>query len=179
MTQCQHLFQLGAFRKLLVFLLGADRVGLNPPSPASSPRENNPKPTPSSQKGLAIPLPAPSPTSTLQRRWSQTQAKDFHDLHTTMSTMILNCDLMHLQGSSEGSVASGIIPVPPEVTAVLHGQSSVFYLQVCCIFSFIFACLLFFFLFSFLLFFLFFCWYISEILSFAGIGGGVLSFKQH
>ena len=136
-TQCQHLFQLGAFRKLLVFLLGADRIGLNPPSPVSSPRENNPKPTPTSQKSLAIPLPAPSPTSTLQRRWSQTQAKDFHDLHTTLSTMILNCDL-HAQGSSGGSDDSGfLLSVPSEVTAVLHGQSSVFYLQVilssCCI----------------------------------------------
>jgi hypothetical protein len=63
--QCQHLFQLGAFRKLLVFVLGADRVGFNPPSPVLSPRENNSKPTPTGQKSLAKPLPAPSPTFAL------------------------------------------------------------------------------------------------------------------
>jgi hypothetical protein len=63
--QCQQLFQLGAFRKLLVFVLGADRVGFNPPSPVLSPRENNSKPTPTGQKSLAKPLPAPSPTFAL------------------------------------------------------------------------------------------------------------------
>jgi hypothetical protein len=128
--QCQHLFQLGAFRKLLVFLLGADRVGFNPPSPVLSPRENNSKPTPTGQKSLAIPLPAPSPTSTLQRRWSQTQAKDFHDLHTTLATMILHCDLQAQNSSITACDNTGRLPTPPEVTSVLYGQSSVFYFQV-------------------------------------------------
>lgn len=106
-------------------------MGLNPPSPVSSPRESNPKATPTSgQKSLAIPLPAPSPTSTLQRRWSQTQAKDFHDLHTTLATMILNCDLNAQNSSTKGPDESGILPIPPEVTSVLYGQSSLYYLQV-------------------------------------------------
>lgn len=128
--QSQHLFQLGAFRKLLVFLLGADRVGLSPPSPLSSPRESTSKTTPSSQKTLAIPLPAPSPTSTLQRRWSQTQAKDFHDLHNTLATMILNCHLNTQNSTDKVSNESAVPPIPMEVTSILYGQNSSYYLQV-------------------------------------------------
>jgi hypothetical protein len=111
--QCQHLFQLGAFRKLLVFVLGADRVGFNPPSPVLSPRENNSKPTPTGQKSLAKPLPAPSPTFALQRSWSQTQAKDFHDLHTTLATMILHCDLYAQNSSITTSDNTSRLPTPP------------------------------------------------------------------
>lgn len=129
-AHCQHLFNLGAFHKLLVFLLGVERAGLNVASPASSPRENNTKSIPTSQKGLAIPLPSPSPTSTLQRRWSHTQAKDFYDLHATLATMILNCDLQDHDSTVKRSENSGTIPVPPEVVALLYGQNSVFYLQV-------------------------------------------------
>lgn len=113
-----------------MFLLGADRIVMRPPSPVSSPRENNSKATPTSApKSLAIPLPAPSPTSTLQRRWSQTQAKDFHDLHTTLATMILKCDLS-TQNYVKGSNDLEVIPIPAEVAAVLFGHSSSFYLQV-------------------------------------------------
>ena len=113
-----------------MFLLGAERVGFNPPSPVLSPRENNSKATLTGQKSLAIPLPAPSPTSTLQRRWSQTQAKDFHDLHTTLATMILHCDLQGQFSSVIGCDNIGSLPTPPEVTSVLYGHSSIFYFQV-------------------------------------------------
>jgi hypothetical protein len=113
-----------------VFLSGVDRVGFNPPSPVLSPRQNNSKPTPTGQKRLAIPLPAPSPTSTLQRRWSQTQAKDFHDLHTTLSTMILHYDLKALSSTVKGCDNTGRLPTPSEVKTVVYGHSSIFYLQV-------------------------------------------------
>ncbi|KAI9556016.1 hypothetical protein GHT06_018579 [Daphnia sinensis] len=135
-NQCQHLFQLGAFRKLLVFLLGADRVGQSPPSPSSSPRENHSRTTTMGQKSLAIPLPAPSPTSTLQRRWSQTQAKDFHDLHTTLATLILQCDLQDQDAEVHETDNRGKLATPSDVMAALYGQNSVFYLQelvvACC-----------------------------------------------
>ena len=111
--------------------MGADRVGFNPPSPVLSPRENNSKSTPPVQKSLAIPLPAPSPTSTLQRRWSQTQAKDFYDLHTTLATMILHCDLQVQSSSVIGCDVNTVrLPTPPEVRSVLYGHSSIFYFQV-------------------------------------------------
>ena len=127
--QCQHLFKLGAFNKLLVFLLGADRIALRPLSPSASstsslPREPVQKAILPNQKSLAIPLPSPSPTSTLQRRWSQAQAKDFHDLHTTMATMILNCNI-------EGQMVKDCaIAMPSEVHVALYGSSAPFYMQV-------------------------------------------------
>lgn len=82
------------------------------------------------QKSLAIPLPAPSPTSTLQRRWSQTQAKDFHDLHTTLATLILQCDLQDADAEVQEADNRGRLATPSDVTAALYGQNSVFYLQV-------------------------------------------------
>ena len=126
------MFQLGAFHKLLVFLLGADKVGPCPMSPtATSSRDFFSKQTPPSvgQKPLAIPLPAPSPTSTLQRRWSQAQAKDFNDLHAAIATMILSCSLHPQSPPRTVPPEHGKLPAPPEVHAALFGQSAPFYLQ--------------------------------------------------
>ena len=121
---------MGAFHKLLIFLLGADRVGPRPLSPISTP-ENIQKAAPAGQK-LAIPLPAPSPTSTLQRRWSTAQVKDFTDLHATMATLILSCRLQTTE--STNNLSNDRMPIntlPPEVHIALYGQSAPFYLQVC------------------------------------------------
>lgn len=101
-------------------------MALRPLSPSTSslPREPVQKAILPNQKSLAIPLPSPSPTSTLQRRWSQAQAKDFHDLHTTMATMVLNCNI-------EGQMAKDrAIAMPSEVHVALFGHSAPFYMQV-------------------------------------------------
>ena len=189
------MFRLGAFHKLLVFLLGADRVGPRPLSPAPSPdgvaktattavsstsssssssnssssnsssssssnSSNSNSSTSSSSatssntssssgaaaaaaacggpQKLAIPLPAPSPTSTLQRRWSPAQAKDFGDLHATMATMILNCQLepsdpqqqkQQHQHQHQHQKRKMQIPLPAEAHVALFGPSAPFYLQ--------------------------------------------------
>ena len=150
MDQCQHLFRLGAFHKFLVFLLGADRIGPRPLSPTSSPDSQSKLGTSSTSSStsiattsgsvagqqkqqLAIPLPAPSPTSTLQRRWSPAQVKDFNDLHATMATMILNCQLephSPTQMNSKTGEQRPQIPLPTEAHVALYGQSAPFYLQV-------------------------------------------------
>lgn len=162
--QCHHLFQLGAFHKLLVFLLGADKVGPTPLSPiTATPREFFSKQTPpSGQKPLAIPLPAPSPTSTLQRRWSQAQAKDFNDLHATLATMILNCNLETQSPGKCTQNEPGTFSAPAEVHAALFGQSAPFYLQVSIVRQLHYPHM-----------------GTKQSLSFKGIGRGMLSRKQH
>jgi hypothetical protein len=55
---------------------------------------------------------------------------DFHDLHVTLATMFLHCDLQAQNSSITTSDNTGRLPTPPEVISVLYGRSSKFYFQV-------------------------------------------------
>ena len=88
--QCQQLFELNAFNYLVKFLLGFD--------PADDQQNNNNNDDPPAERapGSCSPPPVAAPAAVdienKQRMWSTTQSREFGELHSALSHLILACD---------------------------------------------------------------------------------------
>lgn len=106
--QSRHLFELGLFNSLLVFLFGPEKVS-------------------SGAGGATSPFQAPP---SLPRRWSRTQTKDFQDLHTTIANLVLNYSEGDALLSSPPPEVTSLFSSNPHYVQVSH-----FFIELIDIFS--------------------------------------------